>query len=339
MYTPYKIAVVLLLIVFIFSCKKETIEEPIEILKIPMGFPLIEYPEGNEFTEARWALGKRLFYDPILSADSSISCGTCHQQKHAFTDNRMVSKGIENRFGTRNTPILSNLAYHPYFTRDGGVITLETQILVPIQEHTEFDFNIVLISDKLKQIPSYVAQSEKAYNRSPDPYVITRAIANFERTLLSGNSNYDKYFYQNDLDALSAAEQHGMDLFFSERLACGQCHNGFDLTDYSFKNNGLYEVYEDKGRYRVTQEEADKALFKVPSLRNIALTAPYMHNGSFANLSEVIDHYQTGGKAHFNKSPLLQPFDLTPLEKDHLIAFLHSLTDVDYIENPHFKAP
>src|SRR5688500_3776386 len=179
--------------IFLFvACERELIDHPLDtLMNVPQGFPESVFPVDNELTSERWALGKRLFYDPILSADGSISCASCHDQNLAFTDNKKFSEGVEGRLGNRNAPTLANVAYHPYYTREGGVPTLEMQILVPVQEHAEFDFNMLSIADRLKEDTSYVAASWAAYGKEPDAFVITRAISCFERTLLSGNSRYD----------------------------------------------------------------------------------------------------------------------------------------------------
>ena len=293
-------------------------------------------PEDNQFTEARWKLGKKLFFDPVMSSDLSVSCASCHKPELAFTDGKRVSEGVALRPGTRNAPSLANVAFLPYYTREGGVPTLEMQILVPIQEHAEFDFNILLVADRLKQDSAYVQESWIAYGREPDPYVITRAIACFERTLISGESRYDEYLRGNRF-ALNEKELRGMRLFFSDRLACSECHGGFNFTDYGFQNNGLYEQYEDPGRLRLTNKESDRALFKVPSLRNVAITAPYMHDGSVNNLESVVAHYNEGGKGHVHQSSLVHPLNLTASEQGALVAFLETLTDEAFLSNPNFR--
>lgn len=328
------------IVFLIFSCKNEENIEPSyvpDLMDIPQGFPEINFPEGNEFTIARWELGKKLFFDPVLSADSSISCASCHQPKLAFSDDVPFSLGVENRIGTRNSPTLANVAYHPYFTREGGVPTLEMQILVPIQEHNEFDFNIVLIAERLVNDSIYVLMSKKAYDRTPDHFVITRALACFERSLLSGYSPYDQYTNYDKKNALTDSEIRGMNLFFSEKTNCSNCHSDFNFSNYTFENNGLYEEYEDVGRFRLTGEESDIALFKTPSLRNIELTAPYMHDGSMNSLEEVIDHYNSGGRNHPHKNQLIQPLHLTEFEKTDLVHFLKSLTDETFINNKLFN--
>ncbi len=322
---------------FFFACKKEE-NNPLNnaLNVVPQGFPAPTLPSDNAFSEARFQLGKRLFYDPILSKDSSISCASCHHQALGFTDGLAVSKGIEKRQTTRNASALFNLAYAPHYLREGGVPTLEMQVLVPVGEHAEMDESILNVAKKINRDSTYVKASLQCYGRKPDPYVITRAIANFERALLCGNSPYYKYTFKNDTKALTTNELRGKDLFFSERLACAKCHIGFNLTDYTFANNGLYEVYQDAGRFRLTNDDKDSALFKIPTLRNVEVTAPYMHDGSLKNLAEVIEHYNSGGKKHPHKSPLIKPLQLGTQEKKDLEAFLKSLTDKDFLENKNF---
>lgn len=303
----------------------------------PAGFPPIPFPPDNDFSEARWQLGKKIFHDPILSIDSSISCASCHKIQHALADDQALSPGVFGRPGKTNAPSLANVAYHPYFLREGGVPTLEMQVLVPIQEDNEFAHNIVAIADQMTRIPEYVTMSQAAYSRNPDAFVITRALSTYERTLLSGNSAFDQYYYQGKRSALNAAEKRGMSLFFSPRTQCTQCHSGFNFTDYSFQNTGLYLQYDNIGRMRHTGDSADLALFKVPSLRNAALTPPYMHDGSINTLEQVIEHYNSGGEAHAHKSGYVRPLGLSEQEKQDLLAFLKSLSDPSFITNPDFQ--
>ncbi|MGH1434884.1 MAG: cytochrome-c peroxidase [Lewinella sp.] len=327
-----------MIFLLLVACQQEepVVNMPFPLLmEIPDGFPDIPSTEENEFTEQRWKLGKHLFFDPIMSVDSSISCASCHQPELAFSDDIDFSLGVDQRLGTRNSPSLANVAYHPYLTREGGVPTLEMQVLVPIQEHNEFDFNIVLLAERLQADSMYVQMALNAYDRQPDPFVITRALACFERSLLSGNSLYDQH--NRGEVSLSPPALRGKELFFSERIQCSNCHGGFNFTNYDFANNGLYTNYSDEGRFRLTGEDQDRAVFKVPSLRNIELSAPYMHDGSLSTLEAVIAHYNSGGKEHTNKSPFLQPLLLNSQEKEDLVAFLKSLTDYSFIENPIFK--
>ncbi|MDX1683806.1 MAG: cytochrome c peroxidase [Saprospiraceae bacterium] len=302
---------------------------------IPDHFPNMKYPVGNEWTEERWLLGKKMFYDPVFSDDGLVSCASCHKPHLAFSDDRAFSVGSEGQFGRNNAPSLTNIGYHPYFTRAGGVPTLEMQVLVPIQEHDEFNTNILLIANKLNEDPEYVEMSRAAYGRPVDSYVITRALANFERSLVSGDSPYDRYL-AGDYDALSTSEKRGLELFNSDRLACSKCHSGFNFTNYAFENNGLYASYKSEGRKRLTGLDADKALFKVPTLRNIGVTAPYMHDGSLETLDDVLDHYNSGGYSHPNKSSMIRSLDMSEPELKDVRNFLLSLTDDSFINNPYF---
>jgi len=303
-------------------------------LLIPKGFTTPNFPKGNELTKARVELGKRLFYDNIMSRDSSLSCASCHRPELAFTDGLKVGIGKQGQLLGRNSPTLTNVAYNPYFLLDGGVPTLEQQVIVPVQEHKEFDFHFSLIAQRLQKDSVYLALSKKAYNREPDVYVITRSISAFERTLISGNSPYDQFKFHDKKEALSKSEKNGMNLFFSDKLKCAECHGGFNFTDYSMQNNGLYLHYADSGKMRLTRLEEDRAFFKVPTLRNVELTAPYMHDGSFNTLEEVVSHYQTGGKNNPHKSDKIKGFDITQNEKEDLINFLKALTDTTFINNP-----
>lgn len=298
------------------------------------------YSDDDRFSDslaARIDLGRRLFYDPILSRDSTHACASCHFPELAFTDGKRVSEGIRGRKVSRNSPTLTNVKDRKSFLLDGVNPSLESQVRVPIQEKNEFDFHPLLIIDRMMTRPEYVALSKRAYNREPDEYVITHAIAAFERTLVSESSAYDKYL-RGDKEALTASQERGRNLFF-ETLYCTECHSGKNFSNEGMANNGLYEVYQDTGKMRLTNKEEDRSMFKVPVLRNIELTAPYMHNGSMKTLEEVVDHYASGGKDHPNKSSIIQPFELSDSEKQDLINFLKSLTDWDFVNNPNHRSP
>jgi cytochrome c peroxidase len=335
--------VVLAALPFMVSCQKEpqTLSpEPGEFeLQIPPGFPEMVFPADNQFTLGRWKLGKKLFYDPVLSRDSSISCSSCHKLELAFADNQAFSPGIANRPGTRNATALANIGYHPYFLREGSVPSLEMQAIVPVQEHNEFDHSMLEITEKLKDRTDYQEMCQEAYGKNPNPWVITRALGVFQRSLISGNSPYDRYTYQGEQGALSASAKRGMSLFFSKRTQCSSCHTGFNFSNYALENNGLDSVYSDPILMRLTNDPNDEGKAKVPSLRNLAFTAPYMHDGRFADLASVLDHYQSGGKSHPNQSPLVRPFELSEQEREDLIQFLFSLSDTAFCENLHFAAP
>ena len=283
----------------------------------------------------RVELGKHLFYDPILSRDSTVSCATCHRQELAFTDGLQKSVGIRNRMVTRNSPTLTNVGNRKMFLLDGVNPSLESQVGVPIQEHNEFDFHVLLVLDRLNTKEKYVQWSKLGYGTEITEHVLKNSIASFERTLISETSPYDQ-FLDGDTDALDSDQKKGMKLFF-EKLHCAKCHAGKDFTEDRLTNNGLYTVYADTGRMRLTEKEIDRAIFKVPTLRNIAVTAPYMHNGSISTLEEVIRHYESGGKPHPGKGEEIVPFQLTNDERKQLIRFLEALTDEDFLKNPKYR--
>jgi cytochrome c peroxidase len=302
-------------------------------LNAPAHFPEPVIPQDNKLTKARVELGKRLFFDPILSRDSTISCASCHDQKKAFTDGLPTAVGIKGRKVNRNSPTLANLVFRERFNWDGGVDELKKQIFVPVQAHNEMDMTFEELEQRLRNHREYPQLFEKAYDRQPDTYSIIRAIASYERTLISANSPYDQYL-QGDSSALTASQKRGKRLFFSEKAECFHCHNGALFSDHAFHNNGIKAQYEDKGRFDITGNQRDIGKFLTPTLRNIAVTAPYMHDGSVKTLEAVMDHYAEGGKDHPNQSVLIQPLDLTEKDKQDLINFLHSLTDERFLNNP-----
>lgn len=332
--------VLLLLLVGFTSCKKDGLplnEHTVGLMELPLGFPEMPEPENNRYTYARWQLGKKLFFDPVLSSERTISCASCHHPERAFSDTVAFSLGVAQRTGTRNSPSLSNIGYHPYLQREGGVATLEMQVAVPIQEFHEMDFNFVEIIERLMLDSLYIAMSLAAYDRLPDPFVVSRALACFQRSLISGNSHYDHFLRGNKSGIFSESAKRGMAIFFREDIGCAHCHSGFNFTSYAFENNGLYEVYTDPGRERLTGMIADRGLFKIPSLRNVGFTAPYMHDGSLATLEEVVEHYSLGGKNYPGKSPIVKPLNLSTQDKADLVRFLESLSDYEFVNNSHFR--
>jgi cytochrome c peroxidase len=326
--------------IVVVACRKDKHEGVVAPFEptTPKGFPVMQFPSENPYSFESWELGKYLFYDNRLSLNNDVSCASCHHQHLGFADNNQFSFGDNGAIGTLNSPTLTNVGYNPYFLFAGGVPTLEMQVLVPIQEHNEFNTNILDIITKLSGDEFYEGLSQKAYNRSFDAFVLTRAIANFQRTLVSGNSRFDQFYYQSK-PVLSESELRGYELFIGNKANCITCHSGFNFTNYAFENNGLYEEYEHMGRMLLTFEESDRAKFKVPTLRNVAITAPYMHDGSIQTLSAVIEHYNSGGANHPNKHPLIQPLNLTQQEKQDLLNFLNSLTDYSFLTNPAFAKP
>jgi len=309
-------------LVFIGCGQEDTYE-----LQLPSHFPKTDFPSDNEPTTARVALGKKLFFDTSVSLDSTLSCQSCHLPERAFTDGNAISPGIHARLGNRNAPTLLNVAYLSAVNKDGGVRSLDLQALVPIEDENEMGISILRLSERLNQNPEYVQLAEDAYGQPINAYVVTRALASFIRTLYSGNSPYDQYI-TGDSSALSDKELRGKQLFESERLNCTACHSGFNFTDNSFENNGLYQTYKDVGRMLITQDSADLGKFRVPTLRNISITAPYMHDGSLSSLEEVIGHYEKVGQDPTNlQSKKLKAFNLNAEEKEALIAFLKALRE------------
>jgi cytochrome c peroxidase len=297
---------------------------------LPDYFPALPVPDKNPMTEAKILMGAKLFYDPALSSDSTISCSSCHLPQFAFTDGRDKSIGVTGNPTVRNSPALFNLAYHPYFMFDGGIPTLELQPVAPIMHPDEMDFDLFEIANRLNNIPEYVSLSQNAFDESISAKNISYALAAFQRDLLSYQSPYDKYLQGNE-SAISEEQKRGEALFFSDSLNCAACHAGFNLTNYEFYNIGLYAEYTDKGREKVTENPGDNGKFKTPSLRNIELTPPYMHDGSIATLDEVIEFKISGGEAHPLKSEKVHAFVLNSEDKNALKDFLISLTDNEFI--------
>lgn len=321
------------LVLLFSSCRRDNdLADPKEnvpfALELPPGAMMPVSPAENPLTDASVRLGKALFFDTRLSRDGTISCASCHHPDRAFSDTLALSLGVEARMGLRNAPTLGNVAYHVSFFRDGGVPTLEQQVLAPIGDELEMDHNINSAADQLADLEPYRTLSMKAYGKRMDAFVITRAIASFERTLLSGWSRYDRFVYLGDAGALAEGEVRGMELFNGEALNCSACHNGHDLSDHALHNIGQYMDYgADPGRARISLQADDVGKFKTPTLRNIARTAPYMHDGAFTTLDQVVDHFASGGQPHPNRSPEMRTFDLTPDQRADLLAFLNALTD------------
>lgn len=298
--------------------------------------PKMHIPANNLQTDDRIALGKYLFYNPAMSKDSSTSCSSCHLPEHSFTDQRQFSIGNDKQLGTSNSPSLANIGFHPYFTRAGGVPSLEIQVLVPIQEHNEFNFNLLKIESRLLQDTYFKKMASKAYPNNEPYFAITASIAAFERTLVSNQSRFDEYIQGQS--TLNDQERKGLELFFGSRTNCSKCHGGFNFTNYTFANNGATLIKNDSGRSLITHSESDIGLFKVPSLRNIALTAPYMHDGSINRLRDVLVSYNKGGNnTHFTDKSQIKELQLNENELAQLEAFLHTLTDMNFVQNPKFK--
>lgn len=303
-------------------------------------FPLPKTPD-NPLTVQGIELGRRLFHDPILSADSTQSCATCHAQAFAFTDNgTRFSTGIDGSVGTRNAPTLVNLAWHPDFFWEGRAPTLEDQARAPVPNPIEMKLPWDDALARLHAHPEYTGLFGRAFRTeeiSQDRVV--RAIAQFERTLISNRSDWDRK--QRDEIVFTPAQQRGERIFFSERGECFHCHGSALFTDHGYHDNGLDAAPSDPGRFDVTLDESDRGKFRSPTLRNVELTAPYMHDGRFATLEEVMAHYSSGVQDSPNLDPLLRlrlpgGLGLTPDEQADLVEFLKALTDRDFATDPAF---
>lgn len=343
---------------------------------LPEWTPKPVVPDSNPMTAEKVALGRHLFYEPRLSITGKYSCASCHQQSLAFTDGKRVALGSTNESHTRNSMGLGNVAYSNVLTWANPLITsLENQALIPIFGEHPIEMGMVGKEQQmiqwLQDDLNYRQMFAQAFD-DPQPVNLdnlTKAIASFQRSLVSFNSPYDRYRYQGEKNAISAAAKRGEKLFNSERTECFHCHTGINFSDSTqhenlaftqtaFHNTGLYNI-DGKGSYppenigikEMTQAEKDMGRFKTPSLRNIALTAPYMHDGSIATLREAIAHYQAGGRtisegewagigsASPYKSGFVKGFEITSSEIDDLIAFLQSLTDRELITNPAYSDP
>ena len=334
------------------ASKEEEIYTPIPYsLEIPVLFadkliaPII--PADNPLTREGVALGKKLFFDTILSGDETQSCASCHDPKKSFTDQQQFSNGVNDNLGTRNAMPLFNLAWNfdERFAWDGKEFSLEKQALEPVSNPIEMHGNWENITKKLQNNLEYKDLFLRAFGTSIiDSTLITKAIAQFERTLISGNSKFDKYL-RGEIN-LTPEEQNGFDVFMDESKGdCFHCHgsdNNPIWSDNKFHNNGLDNVFVDLGLGKITGDPKDNGKFKSPSIRNLAFTAPYMHDGRFATLEEVINHYSEGLKRSPTIDPLMKKVDeggvhLSTQDKSNLKAFLQTLSDYNFIKNPTFQ--
>lgn len=352
------------------SCKKSSTDDPgpkptdntptpLQWTK-PSYFPDPVYDlSKNPLTVEGVELGKFLFYDGILSRTDNIGCGTCHQQQAAFTHHgHDLSHGVDDKIGTRNAPSVQNMAWNTSFFWDGGVHDMDMVPPVPIQNKVEMDERVGNVIEKLKKTPVAGAAKQVDYPKmfkaafGSDSITADRmmqALSQFMMTMVSATSRYD-YFLKGDASALTAQEKDGLSVF---KQKCASCHAGELFTDQKFRNNGLVpNRINDQGRYAITLNDGDRLKFKVPSLRNVGLTAPYMHDGRFTTLEQVLDHYandKPGSKDSIFVSQTLDPLlnvagqkrgiSLTSAEKQSIIAFLKTLNDDDFIKDKRFSDP
>ena len=298
--------------------------------ELPLGAsPLVPVPPDNPLTEAKVELGRRLFFDAQLSRDSTVSCSSCHEPERSFSDGRTVARGIDDKEGTRNVPALINRVYGRSFFWDGRAHSLEEQALLPMVNPDEMGNTHEEILRRLGASGSYRRQFVGAFGADEiTEERVAQAIASFVRTLVSGNSPFDRFEHLGDTAALSESARRGLALFRG-RARCALCHTGGLFTDERFHNTGVTwrdgELL-DSGRFVITGKNAHRGAFKTPTLRDVARTGPYMHDGSLATLEEVVDFYDRGGNINPYQDPDIQPLDLTLQEKESLLAFLRSLS-------------
>ena len=284
-------------------------------------------------TPARVRLGHWLFYDPRLSSDGTVSCGSCHQPEHGFANAEPTAAGVRRQRGTRKVPPVLNQAMvlSPFFFRDGRAATLEEQAFGPITNPVEMGMTREQAVAAIARVPGYRRAFAEAFGDDSVTEVrMAKAIADFERTLLAGNSAWDRWRAAPQASHVAAAVQLGDELFFG-KAGCNQCHVGQSFTDGRFHNIGVgwdavSSRYADEGRFVVTKQEADRGAFKTPTLRDVASRAPYMHDGSVATLRDVVELYDRGGVSNPQLSERIKPLGLTPEEKDALVAFLEALS-------------
>lgn len=353
------IFLLLTLLISFGSCRRDKITRSVTPYKldIPSHFPDMPIPADNPMTVEGVKLGRKLFYDEQLSRNNSISCASCHSPENSFTDSNKFSEGVDGQIGTRNSMALINLGWQTSFFWDGRAKTLEDQILEPIPAPHEMDQSWTAAVAKLSQSTKYSNDFYTVFGvKKFDSTHVAKAIAQFLRTMISGKSKYDvMYKYENDLpltaeeqliwNQISPEEWEGMAFFKSLSIGdCIHCHNGALAQVNRFANNGLDANFDDPGRMLVTGNPNDEGRFKVPTLRNIELSAPYMHDGRFTSLEEVLEHYSIG----VINSPTIDAdmefanqggVGLSPNESQSILAFLKCFTDYSFINNPDFQDP
>lgn len=302
------------------------------VLVIPPGFPNPMIPADDPVTPAKVNLGRDLFYATELSRDHEHSCASCHSLSASFCDpGNHWSFGVDGRHGVRNASPIVNEAYDTAFFWDGRAPSLEAQALVPIFSNVELDNDSATVVAALNKNSLYPNLFEEAFgDNSITMTRISQAIATFERTLISGSSAYDQ-FREGNSSALSAAAKRGFTLFTSSAANCIACHRGINFTDNGYHSTGLDFQYPDGGRENVTHNPDDNGKFRTPTLRNIALTAPYMHDGRFNTLEQVLEQYNKGGFHNPTQDTLIRPLHLTQAQMEDIVAFLESLTDSNFV--------
>lgn len=307
--------------------------------EVPPGFPSPVYnPIQHGMTEKGYALGRKLFYDPILSKDNSVSCEDCHKQWSAFADgNHALSHGVDNQFGTRNSPPIFNLAWHPHFMWDGGINHIEVMPVAPITNQVEMGERLQNVIDKLNNHPDYPLLFEEVFHTRPiNSYQLLKALAWFLTSIVSADSKYD--LVMQGKAAFTEEEKQGFEIF---KLYCKTCHTPPLFTSFEFKNNGIDSSFpNDSGRARITNQHEDVGKFKVPSLRNWYYSRYYMHDGRFEHIDDVLQHYNHGIKYSHSLDTTLLPIGGFKLEEYEIAAlkeFLLTLNDQVFIQNELYK--
>jgi cytochrome c peroxidase len=336
----------LIVILFTFSsCKQNSSdsvnkEEP-DYITPPAGFPPIPFPADNPYSLAKVKLGRMLFYENILSRDSSIqSCSHCKNQYYAFAGNTSYGPANGGGLTMRNVISVVNSAYKSLLTWTGASNSIEEIAYVSLTLPVDLNADTNEMKSRLQNHPPYPQMFKDAFGpkAEPDAYLVAKAIAAFIRTFVSGNSRYDK-FINGDSSVLNEAERRGMSLFFGNRAKCSVCHSGLLFTDGKFHNTGTTTHYFDLGKWYITKDFNDNGKFLTPSLRNIEVTAPYMNDGQYFSLIQVIENYNRGGQYWVNKDTIIKPLFFSSGEKNDLISFLKTLTDWEFINDPKFKKP
>jgi cytochrome c peroxidase len=307
---------------------KDTLPAQLSLQTIPLGLDAHRpIPKENPLTEAKVQLGRKLFFDPILSADGTVSCASCHQPDHGFASPHPLAVGIGGKRTPRNAPSLFNRAYGTSFFWDGREATLEDQALRPIENPLEMGDSVPAAVKRLQGHKAYPAQFQAVFGDGVTATNLARALASFERVLLLGNSRVDR-FRAGDTQALTENERHGLWLYES-RGRCWRCHSGPNFTDEQFHNTGVSwgQTPLDLGRFETTRIETDRGRFKTPTLRGLTQTPPYMHDGSLKTLEEVVAFYNRGGGKNPHLDPALGPLELAKNDVRDLVAFLKALSD------------
>jgi cytochrome c peroxidase len=305
--------------------------------------PSIPPPAGNALTPAKVELGLRLWFDTRLSGNDRMACATCHDHRRGFSNGEATAAGITGARGTRNPPTIYAVASNPNLFWDGRAATLEEQALAPIVNPIEMNARLEDVIRKLEQVEYYRVKFREAFGTGVSAEGMAMALASFERALVVGRSPFERWL-DGERDALGASAQRGLRIFHTKG-GCLFCHEGMDMTDRAFHNLGIGALARqpDRGRFEVTRDPMDWGTFKTPTLRNIARSAPYMHDGSLRTLAEVVDFYDQGGEENPNLDPIMRRLELTKTEKADLVAFLESFTGSDnlraLVKRPGIRLP